>query len=391
MKGQKLTIDVSAEIFPILVLLHLLSLQELAVLQVVNKSADKVVRHAVKEGIIKPTLPPYAMSPEYQKSSMAFVQWRIKNFIATDSMCFEGMHQPSMAHAVRKLFEMEALKSVTFKRSSLLVESLATTLKDTKLNDQTLFRSRNIQSLDFRECHTLTDSITTIFEVCPNLKTIKLSQCNQVSDDALLCLSTSCTQLESINLRYNTNITRKKDFNSITGFCALLQNCRDLREIKYIGITNYDIHPPIAEYCKQLESITLYFPYLKDDGIVALADSCIRIRHASFSWCKNITDEGLNAVTKWQHLQYLNVSNCSKISDDGVTTVTHSCHKLETIKLRSCSKITSKAVIALAENCTRLLNLDVSQTAVEKENVSCVLLRCLPSCRVKWTVGAGES
>ena len=273
MKGQKLTIDVSTKIFPISVLLHLLSLQELAVLQVVNKSADKEVRQAVKEGIIKPTLPPHAMSPEYQKSFMAFVQWRIKNFIATDSMCFEGMHQPSMARAVRKLFEMEALKSVTFKRSSLLVESLATTLKDTKLNDQTLFRSRNIQSLDFRECHTLTDSITTIFEVCPNLKTIKLSQCNQVSDDALLCLSTSCTQLESINLRYNTNITsnitRKKDVDSITGFCALLQNCRDLREIKYIGITNYDIHLPIAEYCKQLESITLYFPYLKDDGIVA--------------------------------------------------------------------------------------------------------------------------
>jgi len=134
----------------------------------------------------------------------------------------------------------------------------------------------------------------------------------QVDDTKLMTIATGCPQLQSLNIRDCSEITDK-------GIIALATGCPQLQSL-------------IMSYCHNIT----------DEGIRALATGLPQLQSLEISQCRNITDEGIRALASGcAQLQSLNITGCNNITDEGIRAVATGCPQLQSLKISGCDNITA--------------------------------------------------
>jgi F-box/leucine-rich repeat protein 2/20 len=126
----------------------------------------------------------------------------------------------------------------------------------------------------------------------------------------------SCRHLLSLDLSY----TRVDDVSLCAIACGM-QNLKHLALVKCEKITNMRVLTRFPG----LESLVLdQCPFLTDEGLDHLAQNCIRLSHLSLAFT-NVTDIGLENLSKCQMLRSLRVPYCRQVEGEGVVAIANSC------------------------------------------------------------------
>ena len=152
------------------------------------------------------------------------------------------------------------------------------------------------------QSHTTVRDVTVqeVADMHPDLRSLTLSGCDQITDVGLWALARSCTALRELRLSGCTKVT-------------------------HIGLRSLSLR------CRALEVIDLsHCPDIDDMGLRVLASGCWGLHTLSFKNCRRITDTGLTEIARMcKHLRDVDVSGCAKVCEYG-----------------------DKALVELAGNCT---------------------------------------
>lgn len=182
------------------------------------------------------------------------------------------------------------------------------------LSKETAEGNMELEYLGLQDCQRLSDeSLKHIAQGLTSLKTINLSFCISVTDSGLKFLS-KMPKLEELNLRACDNI-------SDIGMAGLAEDggC---------GVTSLDV-----SFCEKIG----------DQALQHISQGLYQLKSLSLSSCQ-ITDEGLERLTKMHYLEVLNVGQCSKITDKGLEMLANELVNLQSIDLYGCTKITPKGI-----------------------------------------------
>jgi hypothetical protein len=172
--------------------------------------------------------------------------------------------------------------------------------------------------------------LMTITTVCPQLQSLNIGSCYNITDAGIEALATGCPQLLSLNIGCCYNITDE-------GIKAL------------------------ATGCPQLQSLNIHGYNITDAGIKALATGCTQSQSLNTGWFGKITDKGIRALANWlPQLQSLNTGWFGKITDKGITALVTGCPQLQSLNISWCDNITTEGIRALANGCPQLQSLDIS-------------------------------
>ncbi|KNC55804.1 uncharacterized protein AMSG_12426 [Thecamonas trahens ATCC 50062] len=170
-----------------------------------------------------------------------------------------------------------------------------------------------------------------VVEMCPNLTSLGLNGCSNITDAAVVALAGGCPNLTTLNLYNCSNITD-------AAVVALAGGCPNLT---FLGLEN----------CSNIT----------DAAVVALAGGCPNLTTLNLSSCSNITDAAVVAVADGcPKLTSLILRSCTKLTDAAVVAVAGGCPNLTTLSLYNCSNITDAAVVALAGGCPNLTTLNLN-------------------------------
>ncbi|KAI3963039.1 hypothetical protein MKW98_028979 [Papaver atlanticum] len=190
------------------------------------------------------------------------------------------------------------------------------------------FFSSEVLSLHLNNCSEYSDiELSLIFSWFPRLTCINLAS-THITDKGLYALSTSCSSLETVDLR---------DCHSITdaGLSSLIQNCRKLATL-YIN------------FCSSITGI----------GFLGCAHA---LKHLEASGCK-LTQEGINAIVSGGGLEYLILSTPyevakvgeGSINTEAVITISKGCPLLKKLDLTYAMDVQLEGWEAIGQNCKKL-------------------------------------
>jgi hypothetical protein len=152
--------------------------------------------------------------------------------------------------------------------------------------------TRHLVALDLEGSQNLTNAaLRLIVRQCPNLMSIGLGHCAQISDEGVADLAESCGGLKHVDLKYCSLV-------SDSGISALKRCC-------WLSSLNLRLLRHVTDEC--LKSISTL------PGLLSL----------DLYGCLNITDVGLASLAagRCTFLEYVNFSHCSKVSDRGLRTL----------------------------------------------------------------------
>uniref|UniRef100_A0A671M3P6 F-box/LRR-repeat protein 20-like n=1 Tax=Sinocyclocheilus anshuiensis TaxID=1608454 RepID=A0A671M3P6_9TELE len=190
---------------------------------------------------------------------------------------------------------------------------------------------------------------------CPELVTLNLQTCSQITDEGLITICRGCHRLQSLCVSGCANITD-------TILNALGQNCPRLRilevarcsQLTDVGFTS------LARNCHELEKMDLEECVQITDGtLIQLSIHCPRLQVLSLSHCELITDDGIRQLGSGpcahDRLEVIELDNCPLITDASLEHL-KTCHSLDRIELYDCQQITRAGIKRLR---THLPNIKV--------------------------------
>jgi len=136
-----------------------------------------------------------------------------------------------------------------------------------------------------------------------NLKTLKMSFCMNVSDEAVRSITKNCTGLTTIDLKGCVHIT--------------------------------------------------------DDGVRQLAVKCTHLQNISISRCKRLTDKALCNLADFLWIEDLDISNNGRLTDDGIDVIAMEFSGLLKLNISYCEKITNRSIICIGRHCVHLRHFQI--------------------------------
>jgi len=230
------------------------------------------------------------------------------------------------------------------------------------------FHCPNMVSLNMSGCSQVSNAVVrSILQGCGRLEELRVDQCVRVTDAAFDAMQSpfhslqGCASLKVISLQGCPQIT-----GQLVGFlnklCRQLQhlNLAQCKQIENTAIKHVFEH-------KELKCLNLRFVNTLDDTVFShLVQNIDPSQGLSVSplerldvGSSRITDSSLGCLSSLAHLVDIKLPWCQLITDVGVESLATSCPLLESVDLKSCL-ITDLAVAAVASKCLRLKILDVS-------------------------------
>ena len=209
-----------------------------------------------------------------------------------------------------------------------------------------IVQSRTLRHLSLRGCVQLTNSsVRTVGSACPNLQTLDLMWCRNVTDDCLLALS-HILSLTSIDLSWCFRI-------GDAGLCALSSGPNTgLRRVAIDGcgrVGGAGI-AAISETHVDLQSLSLCACGRVTNGAVrSIATHCPGLAELSLVCCTGVGDGALVDLARHcTGLLVLDLCGCRSVTDDGIVALAQGCWELRSLNLRACGDLTDMALLAMA-------------------------------------------
>ena len=163
----------------------------------------------------------------------------------------------------------------------------------------------------------------------PYLRTLHLTNCFKIGDNAMNGVSFVCKGLTSLSISGCWTITDR----GISFVSSRLKN------LQYLNVS----------YCCQVNGSGFKDHEMKD------------LKHLDVSYLKQLNDEALETVlTSTESLRSLSIRRCKKISDYGVFLVAKYCRKIQYLDFSDCSNFTDKTFQWLGVNCKKISYLNLS-------------------------------
>ncbi|XP_030439568.2 F-box/LRR-repeat protein 3 [Syzygium oleosum] len=244
-----------------------------------------------------------------------------------------------------------------------------------------LRRLSMLESLKLDGCLVTNSGLKAIGNCCLSLTELSLSKCSGVTDDGLSFLVTKHKQLRKLDITCCRKIT-DVSIAHITSSCPALtslrmESCTRVRKEAFVLI---------GQRCHALEELDLTDNEVDDEGLKYIA-RCSKLSILKLGICLNITDEGLSHIGKscsklveldlyrsagitglgihevargCPSLETINVSYCNDIMDTSLIALSK-CERLNTLEIRGCPLITSLGLVAIAVCCRQLSKLDIKK------------------------------
>lgn len=252
--------------------------------------------------------------------------------------------------------------------------------------------------------------IIAIAKGCPNLQTLSLHGCNDLTDLSIIEICRYCLKLEGLDLSRchnlsllleimpfhlpllkNLDLSRCDGLESFEPIIALLQRCTDFQSLNlmFLNVTDADLIR-IAECCPNLRDLNLgQTGELTDLSMSRLAQTCPELRSLDVSFCQEISDRSITRLLdKCPYLTSLDLSSCDEIcyywlmcdekcypnfesltfkngvnvTDWTIIKLAHKCVNLSYLDLSDCTEVSDKSIVVLARNCPKIRSLNLSYT-----------------------------
>lgn len=265
----------------------------------------------------------------------------------------------------------------------------------------------NLTSLTIMDSPFLTDDSFKYISAATKLKKLKISSNQCITDAAFKLIAKNCLELEHVYVTDCIKITdgSLKSLSQLKNLIVLnMADCvrlsdigikllcdgpcsSKLRELNFtncIRISNPSIIS-LSKKCKQITYLALCFnEQIEEDGLEFISqmdnlvsidlsgckcgDSCLKeigssgkLKHASFSGCKNITDVGLQKFcTQCPNLETLDLSYCPQLTDNSIKSLAFCCKLIMHLNLCSCTLLTDMSLQYLSNVCIYLKSIDIS-------------------------------
>ena len=189
---------------------------------------------------------------------------------------------------------------------------------------------RDMMNLSLYGCGPTDNNLKVMVSRCHYLRSLNLSGCLEITNEACTIMSKSCQALEHL----------------------MLQNCHSVSDE---GISD------LALRCTKLETLNLaHLHLLTDDSLTALGETCHQLRDINFSWLPIVTDRGMFTFATYceaTSITKLDISACRKIGDDGIMGIAERMTNLTDLNLFYCNKITDRGCLGVTHNLWKLETL----------------------------------
>jgi len=180
-----------------------------------------------------------------------------------------------------------------------------------------------------------------------NPQQLKLNECHQLNDDAVVAFAENCPNILEIDLHQcrlvgNEPVTR------------LLAKGQSLRELRLAGCDVIDdaafLSLPVNRTYEHLRILDLTScSELTDRAVEKIIDVAPRLRNLVLAKCRRITDAAVYSIARLgKNLHYVHLGHCGHITDDAVKRLVQACNRIRYIDLGCCIHLTDESVTKLA-------------------------------------------
>ncbi|GBB88975.1 hypothetical protein RclHR1_01560011 [Rhizophagus clarus] len=242
----------------------------------------------------------------------------------------------SLYHIELKNWSYETLETIVLLKKISLncknIKSISAPLFITK--DVASIIISSYPQLEKFRCHSITnDGLNILIKGLRNLKELSLTFDNEdqdISDENTFHYAKDFSILEKFILTIGYDSNFPKFFNI---FSSYQKNLKELELIHCFGLKD-DSFIPIVQHCNSLESIKLkWCSQLTDSSYIALAEGRNQNLKRLFIFRSEITDVGLKHISKHcQNLEILDLENCKWITLNSLVMIIRNCKKLRKLR-----------------------------------------------------------
>lgn len=197
------------------------------------------------------------------------------------------------------------------------------------------------------------DGLATLKHGSKSLKTLNMSNCQNLSHVGLSSLTYGAEHLQQLILAYSLSVT--------ADLAKCLHNISGLQSIKLDGCS------------------------VRTSGIKAIGNWLASLKELSLSKCLGVTDECLSfLVQAHKELRKLDITCCRKITYASIDSITNSCTSLTSLRMESCSLVSKDAFVLIGQRCRFLEELDITDNEIDNEG-----LKSISSCSKLLTLKLG--
>lgn len=231
----------------------------------------------------------------------------------------------------------------------------------------------NLESLNLSGCYNISDPglINAITIDYLTLIELNLSLCKQITDATITKIAQHLKNLESLELGGCCNI-------SDNGLLAIGRGLKRLKKldlrscwgISDIGIANLcGLNPAAPGGTAELEHLSLQdCQKLTDEALGYASTGLTRLQSINLSFC-TVTDFGLKHLAKMINLRELNLRSCDHISDIGMAYLAEGGSRITTLDVSFCDKIADQALIYISQGLFNLRSLSLSACQISDEGI----------------------
>lgn len=206
-----------------------------------------------------------------------------------------------------------------------------------------------LTAISFNSCNQVSSSMLNyVFRTYPNLEHLDLENVVALTDAMLIRYSEQCSSLQSINLKFLSNVI------SDAAIIKLIESQKDLRHIN-LAMRRYcsdQVINAIAANCKNLESIDLHF-------------------------CRSLSSKSVeNLLRETPRLKKINLCSCKQLSRGVIVAMAHNCLELEDINLNFYSNIRKFDFFSLAFMCKNLQRVSIASIMHVDNDTALRLANC---------------
>jgi hypothetical protein len=208
---------------------------------------------------------------------------------------------------------------------------------------------------------TLRNYVTPFLTRLYKLESLKLGFCDPLNDDFCTIFSRQLTNVTSLSVDNSTNLTSEglKHLSQLQKFEFKRSQIpffafRAMTRLHKLNIENCQLKVDeqgrdhaIRDLVKmtQLTELNVSLEGLRDRHVAYIA-RCKQLQTLHMLWLHNVTEEGLEKLTRLTQLKWLNVTNCEAVTDTTLEQLAAQCSALEALVLTRCD-VTDYGIVTL--------------------------------------------
>ncbi|XP_054213555.1 F-box and leucine-rich repeat protein 13 isoform X4 [Homo sapiens] len=180
------------------------------------------------------------------------------------------------------------------------------------------------------------------------IRELNLSNCVRLSDASVMKLSERCPNLNYLSLRNCEHLTAQ-GIGYIVNIFSLVSIDLSGTDISNEGLNVLSRH-------KKLKELSVSECYrITDDGIQAFCKSSLILEHLDVSYCSQLSDMIIKALAIYCiNLTSLSIAGCPKITDSAMEMLSAKCHYLHILDISGCVLLTDQILEDLQIGCKQL-------------------------------------